>query len=525
MSAFHSYIPQSLFFEIRAYAHKKHSTDDAVVWLRDASDIAHEMPTILQCKSTNDLAKSITTRIKQRHTKANKTEIVIERDRRFISNFYYTHDESGQRTVHTGGIPKLVEKPETYNAVVKSGDWICKRLNTSSPTGNTKIRSKKYLDEKFWCRKLRRVVQPLREEYLYKLGMVGKYTSNYSSYNAQRTRKNMLNNQKKWARQQILKSEDGSYEELLSDVIEEKEKGYRAKITAKAAGLNKYAKANGLTAAMITVTCPGTFRKDGTTIRDGLNHLRAVWKRSLAEVNKQQLRVAGLMVWQPHKDALPHQHIYIIGSENDISEAYDIINNRALAVYPDEEGGKENRTDIKWQDDKQGSLSSYGLSYVIRYAKDEDEDEDDGEACEKDGSAQDAWYSINGCRRIGWFGLPSDTHWSSCAQTPDWQIKEIKDESLLEMIDAAKKGDYCEWMTLCGGIAVKRKERKMESIRVERESNYGEKIWRYIGSVINNIDIIVRKATPLIIEKIKSAVVIPNYLKGSVLPVSQPAAP
>jgi len=566
MSAFKSYIPSAVRFEVSNYK-IRHNLD--MDWLRNASAIAKAMPYALQCQNTGDTAKSIAERISVRNTQANiKERERLEEDKRvnqvsrYISNFYFVYDSAGKRHIKFGVEPEghdsmsfytfskkegtaakaeqieeekePVKIPESYDVAARIGDKICKRLDTNQASGDVTVRGKKYMDAKFWRRKLNSVVNPLREEYLYKLGMIKKGRTHYASSVGQRIRASALRAQKQWAAQHIVKSESGDFERPLSEIIDEKEKGYRAKITAKAAGLNKYAKKHGMTAAMITVTCPGTFRRDGTTIQGGLDHLRAVWKRALAEINKQTLTVAGLMVWQPHKDALPHQHIYMIGSQNDISVAYDIINDKALATYPDEKGGKEKRTSIKWQDDKLGSLSSYGLSYVIRYAKDEDEDDGDetsGEACEMDGSAEDSWYAMNRCRRIGWFGLPSDVHWENCAQVQDWKLKEIKDKKLLKMIEAAKDGDYCKWMTLAGGIAVKRKERRMSSIRVERETQYGEKGWRYIGSEINNIEIIIRNVVPMLIEKLL-AVVIPNYPRGvktkvkdSVLPVSQSAAP
>ena len=561
MSAFKSYIPSAVRFEVSNYK-IRHGLD--VAWLRNASAIAKAMPHALQCQNTNHVAKDIAERISVRNTKENAEERKRleegkqgKRGSRYISNFYFVYDSSGKRHIKFGVEPaghsnmpyyelnkkegiaakaeqleeeKQTQEPEKYDVAAKIGDKICKRLNTNRATGETEVRGKKYMDAKFWRRKLNGIVNPLREEYLYRLGMIQEDASLYSSKSGQNTRKSGLLSQKRWAAAHKVVSPDGEYEKNLLELIEANKKGYAAKITAKAAGLNKYAKAHKLTAAMITVTCPGTFRKDGTTLQEALDHLRVVWKRVNAERLKQCLKVAGLMVWQPHQKPIAHQHIYVIGSQNDISTLYSIIYDKAREVYPDEKGAKERRTNIKWQDNEIGSLSSYALSYVIRYAKDDDGTEAKGEACEMDGSAEDTWYAMNRCRRIGWFGLPEDTHWSHSARAKRWQVKNKK---TIKMREAARKGDYFTWLELAGGIGTRRKDRAMSAIRVERETAYGETTYRYIGSTINGNRIIVKGVIPLeIIEYLSSAVVIPNYpsmgkgeSKDSVLPVSQPAAP
>jgi len=384
--------------------------------------------------------------------------------------------------------------------IATAGRRACKKLGINPAGGTIEVQAKKYTDEAFWTRRLRRVNYPQFEQLCKDLGLLSKSSSHYSSQGGQAIRKNMLENQKRWSESVSAFSPDQSKEIPMTDLIATAEKGHAAQVVAWSTGLKKLADANGWTAALVTITCPGTFRKDGTTIQEALAHLRAVWKRINAQVKKDQLQIAGLQVWQPHKDAFPHQHIYVIGSETDISEFYSIVQDKALAVYPNENGAAENRTDIIWENTDKGSLSSYALSYCLRFTG-----SSTGEALEKDGSAEDTWYSMNRARRIGWFGLPEQTHWDTCRKMTRSQTTTKKLRGLRK---AARRGDFAAWVNLSGGIAITRKDRGFTTITENRLSKYGEKVARYIGSVIDSVDIII-KGAPWKIEM--AAVVKPNY--------------
>jgi len=509
-------IPAPVHTEVMYY-YTHHNNNDA--WLGKAIKIASKMHPVLRYTDNDlkDLSNEIAKRIRRWHIRGNN-KWAKKKDDEDFGDWVERHDIDFECN-------EAKEILEDFATSARAGDWLCHRLGANTATGKTKIRSLKYREAKFWRRKLRAVTQSLRENYLQKIGIIKKHGSQYSSWTAQQSRKKMLANQEAWAANNNVVSADGKYNENMLNIINENKRCYRAKIIAKTTGLNDYADKHGMTCALITITCPGTFRRDGTTIDEAIDYMRRTWKRTTAARLYDKINIGGFMVFQPHKDGYPHQHAFIIGEKKDIAAYYEIINNRAMAMYPNEPGAAKHRTDIIWEDREKGHLSSYALPYMIRMTEGAD-----GGTLEVNGSAEDAWFCAHRVRRITSIGLPSDIHWSNCAKAKRWQVKDKKAK---KMRKAARKGNYATWLELAGGLGVKRKDRKMSSIRVEGETEYGEKSWRYIGSEIHNSYIVVRGEIPMeIVMCSRSSVIkqsLPSTVKSktetSVLPVSQSAAP
>lgn len=373
--------------------------------------------------------------------------------------------------------------------IVRRGVNACKRLKISPASGGFAAAAMRYCDTAFWIRKLRSTVYPLREMYAREIGMI----DNYASSHGVGVRRDMLSKADKWAQGTVAINPETNEPVSMADILASASGAYKARIIAKATGLRNLQDANGWDSAMITITCPWSFRAGKKNYRDTqgcLAHLRAVQKRIGTSADKDELTLAGLTVFQPHRDGTPHQHSYVIGPKADIERFYEIVQEKALHdVLPDEEGADEHRTDIEWENRSKGSLSSYALSYVLRLTKDTPTDPDQPTpSCEKDGSGEDAWYSLNHARRIGWFGLPEDYAWEASRRVS----RHATGGKLAKLRKAAKDGDYAAWVELVGGIAAKRKDRPYGSITENRENRFGEASSRYIGAELFGVQIIIK---------------------------------
>jgi len=409
--------------------------------------------------------------------------------------------------------------------IIKSSQELCKNLNIPFATGNIKAQSAKYLTTAFWTRKIKRSIYPERENIARKAGMIGKKASPYSTAEAQHIRNKQLKRTEVWASHNYAVNPDTKEPISMTKIMKTSVDSYRARIIAKATGLNKLKAENNWKAAMITVTCPGAFRVgkiDEHTISECIDYMRKIQKRISAAISDEKLQIAGMQVPQPHQDGTPHQHMYVIGEEADIQRFYDIIKDRATELHPNESNASEIRTELDWEDRARGgALSTYVLSYVLRFTTPEKEalgitdnkKEYQEASAEKNGSAEDSYYYMNGLRRVGWFGLPADYAWEAARRIS--KSYATSNPELLPIREAALNGDYATFTNLMGGIAIPRKERPYKPLTEQQTSYAGETYNRYVGAIIFGISIRVKGNSWSLISGLNM-----NYPRGDKSPES-----
>jgi len=423
-----------------------------------------------------------------------------------ISNKFDNLDD-GLPALNNGKVSRGANRA-AQKFIIRWGLHICKGLSIPHAKGGFDSASARYLDVTFWIRKLRRAIYPVREDICRTLQMINKKTSPYSSKAAQEIRNSQLAKAANWSENMLAINPTTGEPISMKAIIDCAYDSYKSRIIAKASGLKNLQKENNWKSAMVTITCPGGFRagkKHEQSIQGCIEYLRTTNKQINEEARKQGLKIAGLQVFQPHKDGTPHQHIYIIGSESDIISFYEIVKSRAWKTKAGDRQKyiEESRTKLDWEDSDKGSLCTYALSYVLKLSTKESEEVAGDEkillqkeeyeqepACEKNGSAEDAFYALNRIRRIGWIGLPDDYAWEACRKVSEKRTQHSAE--LSEASKAAKAGDYAEWTSLMGGICVKSKDRPYKSITVEKIDKYGDTYKQYIGAELFGISIILK---------------------------------
>jgi len=355
----------------------------------------------------------------------------------------------------------------------------------------------KYVDELWWRPRLRRIIRRKREELAIECGLVSKKGSHYSSKLTQDEREQQLERNKKWAAKTVLVCDDTRLN--MSELVASKEKCYQAELVTMIRGLRDIQDANNWHAAMITVTCPAAFRRFSITPAESADHLRNVWARSRAQAKRENLFVAGMQVWQPHKDAIAHQHIYCIGERSQLERFAEIVRAHSLKLYSTERGAQEHRCDAIDEDLSKGRLSSYAARYVTRLAK-----KDDAETCATDtATAEDSWYSAHGIRRVSFFGLPPKKIWRYFRDAS----REICNSKQLRKIrKAARNGEYAKFVQALHWTGNK-KELDFETLHEEVENRYRETTKKEIGIRFQSAQIL-KAAKKWLIETVRT--VIPN---------------
>ena len=374
------------------------------------------------------------------------------------------------------------------------GERICRKvgIHPPSPKKSDDAVARRFLDRTWWKRVMRYALYPRREQVARDIGLV----KEYSSRAGRQTRRAMLRRQAEFVAAASAREKATGKEIPLEQLAKAKIEGEQARLVAKATGLLRYADEQGWQSAMITITCPGEFRRDGTTIAEALDYLRGVWARIRAAAHRKGLKVAGAGVFQPHKDGLPHMHDFVIGPEADLAEFVEIVQEHALRLYPDEPGADEHRVDVRYEDRRKGRLSSYLLRYVVReYARPSEPTAND-----RTGSAVDAWYAMHHCRRIFWHGLPPDLWWESHRRCTRRQAKSRRVRQLRK---AARSGDYCRWLSEMGGVTgSSRRGRDTMTLHDVRENKYEEEVKVAVGVVTDGVAIVIRREWEIVLRTV-----------------------
>lgn len=164
-------------------------------------------------------------------------------------------------------------------------------------------------------------------------------------------------------------------------------------VREKFASMAREAEARGLRCVLFTITLPSRFhplhsgkpnpRHHGETPRDGQEWMRSVWARVRAEMVRRELRVHGLRVVEPHRDATPHWHVLMFVKEAEAIAVRSVV--RHYTKSGDELG---------WVDVRQLE-SAATANYCVRKYVAEDAD-------------IQAWAEVWGIRLCSFFGLSDE---------------------------------------------------------------------------------------------------------------------
>jgi len=332
------------------------------------------------------------------------------------------------------------------------------------------------IETQWWLNKMRKLQRKEREEFAFKL----KSINSYSSLDGDKQIRIAHARNADWA--SGMQIERGAKAFRLSDVIKTKENADKSRLFAMMKGMSDLQDYYDFDAVMITLTCPGTWRTDGTRIDTAIEHLREIVHKGNKWINRQDddgnsKQIARVHALQPHKNGYPHMHIFAIGDAQELHDYCKLLGDLALEPCSDEAGAIDRRVDIKWEDKSKGRLANYALRYVTRNSF------IDAEVDAK--TSENNWYSLHGTRRVSWGGLPTKAAWEACRRDFGKALPKA-------VRKAAVAGRYAEWVIALGGICKTKAEYEIQSITEDKVSKYNDTYKSYIGMVIKGITIITK---------------------------------
>lgn len=205
-----------------------------------------------------------------------------------------------------------------------------KLLGTPVPGSSQKSQYERTCTAVFWRRALTMRVSRAREHFFLRLGLIGKEKEKYSSSFSVDAREQQLHAQEKWMRETVLAREKNDNESddvacvrpeiSLSAVVKRPEHKF-AKLYAFVKGMESLGEKQNLASAMVTITLDprwhpnplqGKNKWNGKSPREAHKSFCKGWQAIMRDLEREGIKLSGLRVVEPHRDACPHYHIWLL---------------------------------------------------------------------------------------------------------------------------------------------------------------------------------------------------------------------
>lgn len=199
---------------------------------------------------------------------------------------------------------------------------------------------------------------------------------------------------------------------------------------------------------------------DGSTPKQVNQYLAHLYELITAKLARKKIHKFGFRVVEPHHDGTPHWHIALFIHPQDIESVKEIFTQYALKDYPNEKGAKKNRIDFKVLQ------SEAAIGYLVKYISKSTtgiglnntqstghEKEWHGTNSIKSALSIEAWARDCGIRQFQIIGVHSVQVYREFRR-----LDEQEDPHLEAIREAAKGGDWAQFVNLMGGPFISRKD-------------------------------------------------------------------
>ncbi|ACS93543.1 bacteriophage replication gene A protein [Teredinibacter turnerae T7901] len=388
----------------------------------------------------------------------------------------------------------------------------CEAVGVEFPVGNTendrgcyKVLCPKVLraanrvsDHRWWRRQLRVIYGRNTESVLRSLGYVRKGKSAYvSNWAFARWKAAQARNKKTMSGMEAV-NEEGDIV-LMENCIEKSvanPENRRNELMVRMRGYEEIAEGMAYMGLFFTLTCPSKYHAqlecgginpkfNGATPVEAMTYLNGVWARIRAAWARNDIKLFGFRVAEPHHDGTPHFHLLLFCDPAVCDTACKLFSEHALAEDGDELGADESRWDVKKIDPAQGTAAGYIAKYVSKNLDGFQVGVDEEGECLADEGAMRAraWASLWGIRQFQQIGSVSVTVWRELRRRRD-PLTEGDPQEIEALRSAADRGDWREFVELMGGATVSRKDQLLRPFYHEDDNqptHYGEALRRLIG--------------------------------------------
>lgn len=359
-------------------------------------------------------------------------------------------------------------------------------------------------NEKWWKGRLRRVAASWREHLHIALANVSKKHTPYASSMAviewreqkRRTREFLkgmeLENEETGERISLIEKYDGS---VANPAIR------RCELMARIRGFEDICTEMGFVGEFYTLTAPARYhatiktghrnRKwNGASPADTQRYLCSVWQKIRAKLHREDIRIFGIRVAEPHHDATPHWHMLMFMRPEDVDQVRQVMRDYAYQQDANElttEKACKARFHAEAIDPEKGSATGYVAKYISKnidgYALDGELDDESGKELKETAAAVSAWAARWHIRQFQFVGGAPVTVYRELRRLADSETAHGLSVEFAAAHDAADAGNWAAYVNAQGGPFVRRDELAVRTwYQVNEDVNeYGEETVRIKG--------------------------------------------
>ncbi|WP_137166773.1 replication endonuclease [Salinimonas lutimaris] len=323
--------------------------------------------------------------------------------------------------------------------------------------------------EKFWFKKIKTLATQKMEEVRRQLDLINQAKSAYCSVDRLK--------QHQWEKEQAhafmenkwFCSANGELISMLdaynSNVSNPKIR--RAELMVRVKGTEEFSKLQGDCGWFYTLTTPSKYHshyKSGKpnpkhqklSVKDASEYLNSQWRKARAQFDREEIKVYGLRVVEPHHDGTPHWHLMLFMPPEKVLRVTEILRHYAMEHEGNENGAKNSRFKAEQIKDEKGSAQDYIAKYICKNIDGEYLDTDKyGNDAKVAASRITAWASLFKIRQFQFFGLPSVSLWRQLRRIDG----KIEDAGLDQLRLAADSSDWLAYIIMMGGNNKRKAER------------------------------------------------------------------
>ncbi|WP_187416325.1 replication endonuclease [Klebsiella oxytoca] len=350
--------------------------------------------------------------------------------------------------------------------------------------------------ESWWRNRLRRVASAWREHLQIAVGNVSKKKHAYASKNCVTDWREQKRRTREFLKGLDLEDEDGNRISLI-----EKYDGSvanpairRCELMTRIRGFENICNELGYVGEFYTLTAPSKYHAttkagyrnskwNGASPADTQSYLTGLWARIRAKLHREDIRIFGIRVAEPHHDGTPHWHMLMFMLPEDVERVRHIIRDYAWEEDRHElrsDKAKKARFHAEAIDPEKGSATGYVAKYISKnidgYALDGELDDESGELLKETAPAVSAWASRWHIRQFQFIGGAPVTVYRELRRLADTETAHGLSVEFAAVHDAADAGDWAGYVNAQGGPFVRRDDLQVRTLYEPRAefNQYGE---------------------------------------------------
>lgn len=359
------------------------------------------------------------------------------------------------------------------------------------------------MSDKWWLGRLRRHAGEWREHLQIALNNVSKRASTYASRMAILEWKEQKRRTREFLKSMELEDEDGNRISLIDKYWGSVANPAirRTEMMVRIRGFENICNGLGYMAEFYTLTAPSKFhattihghrnRKwNGSSPADTQRYLRRVWEKVRAKLHREDLRIFGVRVAEPHHDGTPHWHMLFFMLPEQADQVREILRDYAFEEDSAELGtakARKARFHAEAIDPEKGSATGYVAKYISKnidgYALDDELDDESGKPMKEAAAAAAAWSARWRIRQFQFVGGAPVTVYRELRRMADHDTAMGLSVEFAAVHDAADVGDWAGYINAQGGPFVRRDELVARTwYEVSEDVNpFGEEVIRVKG--------------------------------------------